>query len=909
MLAAPPGYEGSRAITPSLQNQYYQSRQHNGRGAVAQAMLSTLGEESPASLRGSASLPQLGDTLRGKLGAAASSAAPLSQELRKVDSLPALGDAPSAPGLGRRLWLPELAQQRNEQSADVRAEARALSTCQDVLRLCEEFEQRGCQGHECNSLKAQRRPRGLDLLYNIRSKEAEERSRPTVETAPPPQEVQATTRSFFRFRETTSEEAAPVLEGCKFFQQKEASSPGVTAQLAKAVTTVVSENAGQVVFRQGDPAGHCYVLMKGRCEVLVVKSISKNPSTPRTRFKASKLHTLTQSQSLSSEQEAAETARSRWKRASKLVIKANNLKLGAGASEHGKEAAGGLSEPPRYSTTEGFSTFAERSRLGDRLAVLEPGAVFGEQALSSEHARKRNASVRCVDDCDFLLVDQQQFKKVLCGLGATMQRALDTLERTDYFREMERDSPGVLQQLASVGSCFVKHRAGQVMFRQGDRPEKCYVIVSGQASAHIAEDMSKVTPRMQFDKSRLPTLSDALQNPGLQKRAQDEAERVARLAQTARQQGQAATEQALANSPKAAKKAKRALEKEKKAIEDEAQKQVLPRYLTAEGFNSFSTKSRLGKEVATMSVGTVFGELALMNDGMRASSCVCTQDCELLVLSRDPFRNALREVNDRIAFFMQHLPLLQNLKYTNKHPVTRFSRLSFAADQRFLFEGVLADEAAVFLVKSGSVELRRYRKPGDNPAYVLAAQPLAEAVLHPPEDRPPTPMGAKDQRPKAPWASAEDKYARDEEVYQTFEEGSFFCNLAFFPLAAPEPFTAAAGPGGCEVYRSSGVDAMVNLPEQIRKHLRQRLIQDTAVHLHKLCSTQAEPRKGLTVSPSAANLQEDRFRRHLQAQSLIGEGTGAYWHAQDTGGFTPASVAVARRGQRRNPGPLRVNAP
>eukprot|EP00927_Polykrikos_kofoidii_P060405 TRINITY_DN5539_c0_g2_i1.p1 TRINITY_DN5539_c0_g2~~TRINITY_DN5539_c0_g2_i1.p1 ORF type:complete len:647 (-),score=70.47 TRINITY_DN5539_c0_g2_i1:186-2126(-) len=82
----------------------------------------------------------------------------------------------------------------------------------------------------------------------------------------------------------------------------------------------------------------------------------------------------------------------------------------------------------------------------------------------------------------------------------------------------------------------------------------------------------------------------------------------------------------------------------------------LVRLRTLEGFSFYHEKSFLGVQVATKGAGDMFGELALMQDQPRSATVRASLDSEFLVISRTDFDNVLKaEMNRKKAEKLQFL--------------------------------------------------------------------------------------------------------------------------------------------------------------------------------------------------------------------------------------------------------------
>lgn len=68
-------------------------------------------------------------------------------------------------------------------------------------------------------------------------------------------------------------------------------------------------------------------------------------------------------------------------------------------------------EQTRFATSEGFSTFCRASNIGKQVKALGPGVVLGERG--AENDGPRTATVKCLCDCDLLVVDAKDYKGVM----------------------------------------------------------------------------------------------------------------------------------------------------------------------------------------------------------------------------------------------------------------------------------------------------------------------------------------------------------------------------------------------------------------------------------------------------------------------------------------------------------------
>jgi len=175
-------------------------------------------------------------------------------------------------------------------------------------------------------------------------------------------------------------------------------------------------------------------------------------------------------------------------------------------------------------------------------------------------------------------------------------RAAAVLGGIPFIQRLEAKDSGIVKRLAEV-ALFDSHKKGTVVFRQGDPGSNCYIVVSGEIGVLIykGKDVKGTpTPRLRFDGGNFPTFGEA----------GDSAAK--------------ADEDDISSRPK-------------------SKEEVHFRFRTAEGFSTFSAHSTMGDQVVALGKGTLFGELALMNNAPRASSIKCNQDCELLMIKKEDY--------------------------------------------------------------------------------------------------------------------------------------------------------------------------------------------------------------------------------------------------------------------------------
>lgn len=143
------------------------------------------------------------------------------------------------------------------------------------------------------------------------------------------------------------------------------------------------------------------------------------------------------------------------------------------------------------------------------------------------------------------------------------------------------------------------------------------------------------------------------------------------------------------------------------------------RVRTLDGTSTFSLQSNLGKCVNKARSGSVFGELALMDESLRKASAKCHTNCEFMTLPAAAFKIAKeRLLQFRAAkkrFLDKHVPAMKDCPEGGPnappHPSFFFNKLRVHQEYFFLKQGE-RDSRALYVIYKGNVELRREKENG-----------------------------------------------------------------------------------------------------------------------------------------------------------------------------------------------------
>eukprot|EP00439_Symbiodinium_sp_Y106_P087048 s129_g38.t2 len=445
-----------------------------------------------------------------------------------------------------------------------------------------------------------------------------------------------------------------------FFKPLEALQPGLVGRLSKEV--IYEEvPADVVIFRQQDEPDGCWVVISGCVGVHLWRNselLDEEVPTPRDAFDPSSFelkgapkhqrrkgklrsnrtfaalptHLIEEEEPKAESTNPAGSPSGGNKRM--LLPRSQTSESMDGKDGKGKDKD---KDVPRYRSFEGFSTYTEKSILGVQVAQLGSGRIFGELAL--QNTKPRAATIKCAEDSAFLRIPYATYQGVVKEIfdeAKAVEESIRILKTSAFFRDLERNSPGLIKELASRGCTKIEERREQVLFRQFDPPNNCYILLEGSVDVFIykkTKDKSvsllrkddQPTPRHQEPIDKKTTITEAANMWKQQK----EAEKANKL---------------------------RPINKKDKNRKFEPWPGEFTRYKTTEGFSTFAKDSKYGKLVTTLKPGAVVGELGLRNNEPRAATIRCAENCKFLVVGKNIFLEVLKECLEMMRFFNLHLP-------------------------------------------------------------------------------------------------------------------------------------------------------------------------------------------------------------------------------------------------------------
>jgi len=354
--------------------------------------------------------------------------------------------------------------------------------------------------------------------------------------------------------------------------------------------------------------------------------------------------------------------------------------------------------------------------------------------------------------------------------------ATGILREVPFFQEFDDVLPGTIYRLARL-AVMQDGAEGEVLFRQGDEPVDCYVVLRGKVGVYISSTPQE-SPR-DFTLDYVRVVEDETKKS-----------RVSRFCRCCRF----------------------------RTPEEEADLELDDSYrrYVSEGFNTYTPDSNLGTKVADLGRGAAFGELGLMERKPRAASIRCESKCTFVIIRRsafqkwfsesisaDAYRKRLYFISRIAGFQMETLrnPIKKpertlggksrNVKQT-VHPVDRFREEDYKPGHVLLQEGQ-QHEPIIFIVRSGHISVSRKSRRRS------FSQELTYRDARPQRDVPFGKLGP----------------------------GSIYCSLTTLGLKFPEQFTAAvSSEASCSLYVAKSKD-LSQLPprvtEPLLKHIHEVL--------------------------------------------------------------------------------------
>jgi len=354
-----------------------------------------------------------------------------------------------------------------------------------------------------------------------------------------------------------------------------------------------------LVFKQGDPASCCYIILRGQV------SLWRTDVPDREKGLDAGPLDFGKTARRDTEKKIMEKESSQKFKCATIL---SRLEEAEARDEFYEEASSWATEDKQREDDEGSERSQEydvRDELGTQVATLGEGVTLGELGLVSD--KPRNASAYCNTNCDFLMLPRESFDRVLRKYLASDRANLPNLvaplvRHVPFFKQSLRAH--LLESVPYMME-YTTESKGSVLFWEEDPPGFCYLIITGEVTvwkrntdAPPAED----TEAIMADINVCKLCSEIGDQLG-----------------TMRSSSQ---KQAILTSPGRRNNIRRV--------------SALPR-------GSVEAMDMFGKPVLHLGHGMIFGEQALVNDAPRSATITCRTDCQLLTIERSVFETMLLE--------------------------------------------------------------------------------------------------------------------------------------------------------------------------------------------------------------------------------------------------------------------------
>lgn len=419
------------------------------------------------------------------------------------------------------------------------------------------------------------------------------------------------------------------------------------------------------------------------------------------------------------------------------------------------------------------------------------------------------------------------------------------LKKIKFFQDLD---PNVQVKIPSIVG-LMSLKAGNVLFTQGDPPGNCYVLLTGEVAVYVKPEYDEDapgTPAAQKRKSILEMRRASMRAAAMQKpsdNGQEESRSNSKPppATIEEQPDENSTENAATaalaaeeDSPASRRPASRQSQQSRQSEDsnessgDEGLRPATALKQTVEGFSSFKSLSEFGPQVATLRDGTIFGELALINDMQRGATIGCQTDCELLVIRRSDFDGVLkaemmRAGDEKLGFLAHHVPGMRDLEMpkfhtqgkTAPHPAYYLRRATYRKGHFLLTQGANAPDA-IYVIFKGSLEIRH------SGAGVTCA-----AVGNTPGQPGRLSRTTSARRQRGYTGKSDSGGSAGDRILGSLQPGAVFGAL---PMQAPEPYSVVVASASCEVFQAIGPD-LSKLPRRLLEAIREYIASSTAWRL------------------------------------------------------------------------------
>lgn len=357
--------------------------------------------------------------------------------------------------------------------------------------------------------------------------------------------------------------------------------------------------------------------------------------------------------------------------------------------------------PPAYEHAD--------DHLGNVVSVLAVGECFGEMGLMNDEPRSASAVTR--DDCDFLLIAKADFKVVITQeLQKRKARQVAHLVRQllrelEFFKKLSNNVQNAVPDVTHI----VSYPKGGSPFQEGDPPDRCYILISGEVSVWKSEKQCRSEVSRSVHSTRHVLGNEAVQRicSSIAIKLSSKSS-ICMLRSGVKKVAMGLGKPLNLSVPPAGAAALQTSAAEEDEGADDGLEHVALLNALAGGHHPTH-----GTLVALFGPGAVFGELALINDDSRSATVVCDKACEFLAIEKTDFDAVLKEEmhNDR-AFklpaqlppLVEEIPFFAELAAETKHNLPHVMKFcTHKAGSVLFWEG--DPPSACYFILSGQVSV------------------------------------------------------------------------------------------------------------------------------------------------------------------------------------------------------------
>jgi CRP-like cAMP-binding protein len=264
-----------------------------------------------------------------------------------------------------------------------------------------------------------------------------------------------------------------LLKGLKIWKDLD---PNVQQKLPTIVKKA-SQPQGSTVFAQGDLPGHCYIVMSGEVAIWIKDEDATvpepEPSSPSPANSARSAQSAGAKLEKEPPKEQLPMQRARRGSVPAILPQSMPARMNRRSSLPMPTAVAMPNLGRRHSMPSIDFKPLPVVNWGKQVATLAKGAIFGELALLN--GQPRSASVTCITNCEFLIIERAEFDAVL-------KREMERF-REEKLKFMKNHIPGVRdlppQRLDKTMYCLVKETfpKGHVFLRQDEVAQRSVILV------------------------------------------------------------------------------------------------------------------------------------------------------------------------------------------------------------------------------------------------------------------------------------------------------------------------------------------------------------------------------------------------------------------------------------------------